>query len=414
MFNDSLNGVKIWALRNEAGIRQEELQQQLNGFRAMESAFLRNIDDILLKAETAGLSYDVRQLFIRAAEVKRITVSEIFNRYEAIIPDAMLIQRRLYYEANSRLDALRIAEEVGSLSYETVVAFFNIKLWQGSEGYNVTVGKLIISILVFLSSFFVSSLGSKWVRGRIVKRVNRRMTVVDAIERIVFYVLLVSLALIALNILKIPLTAFAFLGGAFVVGIGFGMQDIFNNLISGFIVIFSRPFKVNDIIDVAGMQGTVEDIGSRSTRIKTWDGFDVVLPNRYFLENSVTNWTGSDLKKREILKVSVSYDADSRKVEKLLSDVVNGHSKVLKDPAPFVIFKNFGADGLEFEVYYWIELRKSSGLKVSSDMRHHISALFKREGVDIPYPQRVIHIAEKFAETECEENAQEGDVQENA
>ena len=174
------------------------------------------------------------------------------------------------------------------------------------------------------------------------------------------------------------------------------MQNIFNNLISGFIVIFSRPFKVNDIVEVAGTAGVVEDIGSRSTTIKTWDGLDVVLPNRYFLENSVTNWTGSDLKKREILKVGVSYDVDSREVEKIL------HSSVLKNPAPFVIFKNFGDDALEFEVYFWIELRKSSGAKVSSDLRHHISAVFRREGIGIPYPQRDIHIITEKGESDSE------------
>jgi len=183
------------------------------------------------------------------------------------------------------------------------------------------------------------------------------------------------------------------MGGAIALGIGFGMQNIFNNLISGFIVIFSRPFKVNDIVDVAGTQGVVDDIGSRSTTIKTWDGLDVILPNRYFLENTVTNWTKSDIKKREILTVSVSYDSDSRQVEKILLEVAGEHSSVLKNPAPYVIFKNFGDDGLEFEVYYWFELRKGSGVKISSDMRHHILAVFKREGIDIPYPQRVIHMA---------------------
>ena len=88
----------------------------------------------------------------------------------------------------------------------------------------------------------------------------------------------------------------------------------------------------------------------------------------------------------------MSYDSDSRQVEKLLLDVAGGHSSVLKNPAPFVIFKNFGDDALEFELYFWIELRKASGAKVSSDMRHHIAAVFRREGINIPYPQRDIHI----------------------
>ena len=225
-----------------------------------------------------------------------------------------------------------------------------------------------------------------------INRFKASVTAANGVQRIVFYILWVVFALIALNIVKIPLTAFAFMGGAFAVGIGFGMQNIFNNLISGFIVIFSRPFKVNDIVDVMGIQGTVEDIGSRSTTIKTWDGFDVILPNRYFLENSVTNWTKSDLRKREVLKVGVSYDANSREVEKILLDVTKEHSQVLKNPAPFVIFKNFGDSALEFEIYYWIELRTSTGAKVSSDIRHHIMAVFAREGISIPYPQSDVHI----------------------
>jgi small-conductance mechanosensitive channel len=284
--------------------------------------------------------------------------------------------------------------------------FLDTELWKGDD-YSVTVSKLIIAILVFLSSFFLSSLGSNWIKRRMMKREKTSITAINAIQRITFYILWVTFALIALNIVKIPLTAFAFMSGAFVVGLGFGMQNIFNNFISGFIVIFSRPFKVNDIIDVAGTQGTVMDIASRSTTIKTWDGFDVILPNRYFLENTVTNWTKSDPKKREVLKVGVSYDSDSRNVEKLLLDVAKDHSKVLKDPAPFVIFKNFGDDALEFEVYYWFDLRTSSGPKISSDLRHHILAVFNREGINIPYPQRDIHIIE--AKTELESKTEPKD-----
>ena len=287
--------------------------------------------------------------------------------------------------------AIRIAEKVHSFSRETIMGFLDTELWQG-EGYSVTFWRLAVAILVFLSSFFLSSMGSRRLKRRMMSRFNASETAASATQRIVFYILWIAFALTALNIVKIPLTAFAFLGGAFAVGFGFGMQNIFNNLISGFIVIFSRPFKVSDIISVAGTEGTVQDIGSRSTTIKTWDGLDVVLPNRYFLENSVTNWTGSDQKKRNVLTVGVAYDADTRKVEALMLDVVKGHSKVLKDPAPFVIFRDFGDSALEFEAYYWIDLRQASAPKVGSDMRHHLISLFREEGIEIPYPQQDVHI----------------------
>ena len=391
LFNDKASGEEIWKIRESSQARINELQTQLEGVRTLENTLLLQADSIQAHAETEGIASTVQQSIIQAANNYRKIVSDICNRYEALIPDAIFLQQRLYNEANDNISALRLAEKVSSFSKDTIMGFLDTELWQG-EGYSVTVSKLIIAIFVFLSSFFLSSWGSNWIKRRMLRREKVSITAANGVQRIVFYILWVAFALIALNIVKIPLTAFAFMGGAFAVGIGFGMQNIFNNLISGFIVIFSRPFKVNDIVDVMGIQGTVDDIGSRSTTIKTWDGFDVVMPNRYFLENSVTNWTKSDLKKREILKVGVAYGSDTRRVEKILLEVARDHSQVLKNPAPFVIFKDFGDSSLDFEVYYWIELRTSSGMKVSSDMRHHIAAVFEREGINIPFPQRDIHI----------------------
>ena len=405
LFHEQAGGDEIWKLREDSQTRINELQRQLDGVRTMETTMLRQIEQTQAQANTEGISGTIQQNILQAVDNQRKIISDIFNRYESAIPSAIFLQQRLNAEAGDHMSTMRLAEKVGSFSYDTVMGFLNTELWQG-EGYSVTVSKLVIAVAVFLSSFFLSSWGSKWLKRRMMNRFKASVTAANAVQRITFYILWVAFALIALNIVKIPLTAFAFMGGAMAVGLGFGMQNIFNNLISGFIVIFSRPFKVNDIVEVAGTAGVVEDIGSRSTTIKTWDGLDVVLPNRYFLENSVTNWTGSDLKKREILKVGVSYDADSREVEKILLDVVNGHSSVLKNPAPFVIFKNFGDDALEFEIYYWIELRKASGAKVSSDMRHHIAAVFKREGIGIPYPQRDIHIISENPESEEEDKGE--------
>ena len=391
MFHDEASGEEIWSYRESAERRQQELQKQLESIRVMENVVFKEIETLQAQAKTEGLPGIIHQNLMQAAENRRRMISDVFNRYENIIPLAIFYQQRLRSEANDNLGAIRLAEKVSDFSKETVMNFLATELWQG-DGYSVTVSKLIISIAVFVSSFFLSTLGSHWIKRRMLGRFKASVTAANAVQRIVFYILWIAFALIALNIVKIPLTAFAFMGGAIALGIGVGMQNIFNNLISGFIVIFSRPFKVNDIIEVAGTQGVVDDIGSRATTIRTWDGLDVVLPNRYFLENGVTNWTKADMRKREVLKVGVSYDADSREVEKILLDIVNEHSQTLKNPAPLVIFRNFGDNALEFEIYYWIELKKSSGMKVSSDLRHHIAAVFKREGIEIPFPQSVIHI----------------------
>ncbi|MBQ7193409.1 MAG: mechanosensitive ion channel [Synergistaceae bacterium] len=402
MFHDEASGEEIWAYRESAERRQQELQKQLESIRVMENVVFKEIETLQAQAKTEGLAGVIHQNLLQAAENRRRMISDVFNRYENIIPLAIFYQQRLRSEANDNLGALRLAEKVSDFSKETVMNFLATELWQG-DGYSVTVSKLIIAIAVFVSSFFLSTLGSHWIKRRMLGRFKASVTAANAVQRIVFYILWVAFALIALNIVKIPLTAFAFMGGAIALGIGVGMQNIFNNLISGFIVIFSRPFKVNDIIEVAGTQGVVDDIGSRSTTIRTWDGLDVVLPNRYLLENGVTNWTKADMRKREVLKVGVSYDSDSREVEKLLLDIVNDHSQTLNNPAPMVIFKDFGDNALEFEVYYWIELKKSSGMKVSSDLRHHIAAVFKREGIEIPFPQSVIHI--ESGQTGADENA---------
>ncbi|MBR0045185.1 MAG: mechanosensitive ion channel [Synergistaceae bacterium] len=422
LFNDQATGDEIWKIRDSTQKRIAELQRLLDGMRTTQNDILRQISSMQtrLEAKREGLDESdgvkIHQNLTRAIDVQRKIILDILNRYEAIIPQAVFLQQRLYNEASDRVSAIRIAEKVESFSKETIMGFLDTELWQG-EGYSVTVGKLIIAVLVFLSSFFLSSLGSHWIKRRMLKR-GVSVTASNGTQRIVFYILWITFALIALNIVKIPLTAFAFMGGAMAVGIGFGMQNIFNNLISGFIVIFSRPFKVHDIIEVAGNAGTVQDIGSRSTTIKTWDGLDVILPNRYFLENSVTNWTGSDMKRRNILKVQVSYDSDTRQVEKLLLKVVKSHSKVLNDPAPFVVFSDFDASGLNFDLYFWIDLREASAAKVASDMRHYIFSLFNEEGVAFPFPQLDVHLdklekpaAEQDADAEVEE-VQEAEAKE--
>ena len=406
LFRDEASGEEIWKDRDNAQRRINEIQRVLAGARTVEENFLRQIKTMQEQLEsvtresdtdekTSSLSPEDRvktqQNMLQAIENQRKIISEVLNRYESYCPNAIFLYQRLYNEASDHISAIRIAEKVHSFSKETIMGFLDTELWQG-EGYSVTVWRLAVAVLVFLSSFFLSAIGSRWLKGRMIKRFNASETAASATQRIVFYILWIAFALTALNIVKIPLTAFAFLGGAFAVGFGFGMQNIFNNLISGFIIIFSRPFKVKDIISVAGTEGTVRDIGSRSTTIKTWDGLDVVMPNRYFLENSVTNWTGSDQRRRDVLKVGVSYDADTRKVEKLMLEVMKGHSKVLNDPAPFVIFKDFGDSALAFEGYYWIDLRQASVPKVASDMRHHLISLFREEGIGIPYPQQDVHI----------------------
>ncbi len=384
LFNEKATGEDIWRYRNDAQVRISELQTHLESIQTLQSDFYQRISTTRnMAGEATGKT---RQNLNQMLQSQQDTIANVLNRYAYLLPYQIMLERTLYEEASARIDTLRLAEKVGDFGRKTFLSFWNTELWKG-EGYSVTISKLLTALMVFISSFFLSAWGSRWIQRRMIRRFSASITAANATQRIVFYVLWFSFVLIALQIVNIPLTAFAFLGGALVLAIGFGAQTLFNNLISGFIIMFSRPFKIADIIEVDGTSGTVEEIGSRSTRIKTWENIDVIMPNRYLLENRVTNWTGSDTKKRDTLKVGVSYDSDSRHVEELLLKVLKDHSKILKDPAPFVLFQGFGDSSLDFMLYFWVDLSTTSSIKVASDMRHHILSLFRQEGVDIPYPQ---------------------------
>jgi len=208
-----------------------------------------------------------------------------------------------------------------------------------------------------------------------------------ASRKILFFILMGAFILVALDLVGIPLTAFAFLGGALAIGIGFGAQNIFNNLISGFILMFSKPIRVDDMIEIDGMFASVEEIGTRATHIKTYENVDVLMPNSYFLNNKIVNWTLTDKKIRTTVAVGVAHDADVRRVEELLLLAANDHTRVLKNPEPFVIFRDIGANSLDFTLYFWIDMENAVGFRVCSDIRFRMVSLLEKNGIRIASPR---------------------------
>jgi len=213
-----------------------------------------------------------------------------------------------------------------------------------------------------------------------------------ASQKILFFILMAAFILGALDLVGIPLTAFAFLGGAIAIGIGFGAQNIFNNLISGFILMLSKPMRVEDTIEIDGMFATVQEIGARATRIKTFDNIDVLMPNSYFLNNKIVNWNLTDQKIRIRINVGVSYRSDVRKVEELLLLAANDHTRILRNPEPFVIFRDFGPSALDFTLFFWIDMTNASTVKVASDIRFRLVSLFEKNGITIAFPQMDVHL----------------------
>jgi small-conductance mechanosensitive channel len=205
--------------------------------------------------------------------------------------------------------------------------------------------------------------------------------------------MVVCLVMFSLVSVKIPLTVFAFAGGALAIALGFGMQTMLKNFVSGLILLFERPFRVGDVLEVGGQRGTMTEIGLRASVLQLWDGTETLIPNSSLLENNVSNWTYSSRKVRFSITVGVAYGSDTRRVIQLLGDVAERHGVVEKDPKPQVLFTDFGESALIFELRYWVDVIKANAAQVGSDMRQMIAGAFAENGVVVAFPQRDLHFA---------------------
>ncbi len=262
----------------------------------------------------------------------------------------------------------------------------------GTRG--VTVAKVVQAILIVVIGYLLVALLSRLAMGLAVRRNKMEETSARIARKWILALTLVVLLLLALDVVKIPLTAFAFLGGAIAIGAGFGMQTLLKNLISGVMLLMERPFKPRDIVEVGGIRGEVTDINVRSCTIRDVNGIETLVPNSTFLEQNVTNWTLSSRKVRFVLNIGVGYGSPVRKVSDLLLEVAGRHKQVLEDPAPEVLFMDFGDNALMFALYVWLEIGPSrrSGNVILSDLRFMIDASFAEHGIEIPFPQRDVHL----------------------
>lgn len=255
---------------------------------------------------------------------------------------------------------------------------------------SITVGKITLALVLFVLGFSVSRALAR-VFGSMVYRRVLDAGAADAFQSLTFYGLLVAFFLIALRTVNIPLTAFALLGGALAIGLGFGSQNVIGNFISGLILLVERPIKVGDIVDVEGVSGVIERVGPRSTRIRTFDNLHIIVPNSMLLEQKVVNWTLSDDTIRRTITVGIAYESAVRDAVKLIQRAVDEHGKVLTKPPPRIFFQEFGDSALLFRIDIWMRLDGASFLEIESDLRHRIFHLFREGGVTISFPQRDVH-----------------------
>jgi small-conductance mechanosensitive channel len=257
----------------------------------------------------------------------------------------------------------------------------------------VTLGMLLRAVLFFVVGYWIASRIANRIQHGIVTRGHIAEPQARTLRNWAMIVVGVGLVLGTLSFLKIPLTVFAFFGGALAIGIGFGTQTLIKNFISGIIVLAERKVRVGDILDVDGIVGTVTEVNTRSSIIRGADDIETMIPNSMFLENRVTNWTLSSARMRRSIRVGVAYGTDPRVVMEILTESAGRHGRICKDPAPFAVFDDFGDNALIFTLYFWLDMHGgANAMVIASDLRLMIDKRFNEAGVGIPFPQRDMHL----------------------
>lgn len=268
-------------------------------------------------------------------------------------------------------------------------SLFSPVLPLGGRSYSVT--DLFILMAAFLGVFLGATVVANVLRSRILNIAGIGTGSQEAIAALTRYTLIALGSLVVLQVWGLDLSSLTLLASALGVGIGFGFQNIAKDFGSGLILLFERPIQVGDFVEVSEFQGTVDRIGARSTSIKTLDQVSIIVPNSYFLENQVINWSHENPLSRIAIPVGVSYSADPEHVRKILIQAAADHSGVVRLPKPQVFFKGFGDSSLDFLLLVWI-VEPNRQPSIRSDLYFQIFALFKKEGIEIPFPQRDLHV----------------------
>lgn len=277
--------------------------------------------------------------------------------------------------------------------YDSPIAAFNGLLSLGFTvgAHRISVGLVIAAAGFVYGSFFVSWVFQKLFVDKVLTKRHVDTGIKASISRLIHYVLVTIGFLLALVALGFDLTSLTIMVSALGVGIGFGLQAVVNNFICGLILLFERPVKAGDLLEIAGEWAVVKSIGLRATTVQTFDRADVIIPNGDLITGQVTNWTHGDRSVRLIVPVGVAYGSDVPLVIETLMQCATGNAKMAETPEPQVLFLRFGESSLDFELRVWVSDVKDK-LDLQSELHQEIDQRFRQAGIEIAFPQTDLHI----------------------
>lgn len=347
---------------------------------AVETVFVGVFTFMFQRLAAGGISYLIDLPALRKRRFFRQSGASLEKRLHRLV-----LVLAVGYAALYLLQSWGLFHSVGQ-AWETITG-----LGFGVGDFRLTVGMVVSALLALYLTLEFSWLVQGLVDQQVLARRDVDRGVRDAFKKLLHYGLVLLGLLFALGLLGVELQHFVVVAGAFGVGIGFGLQDIVNNFLSGIILLFERPIKVGDGVLIDGEYGIVQKIGLRSTVVETLDQSELIVPNSQIISQKLTNWTLSTRRVRVVVPVGVAYGSDVPLVLRILIEAGQEHADVLNEPAPSPIFTAFGDSSLDFELRVWIaDVDKRP--RVKSELLQFIDQRFREEGVEIPFPQRDLHL----------------------
>jgi small-conductance mechanosensitive channel len=273
--------------------------------------------------------------------------------------------------------------------YEWAEQFFLKERTLGSLTFSW--GQIAIFFLVIWLSVIFSKMIRIFLEEEVLDRMGLSKGLPNTIALLIRYTLVAAGFLAAASAAGLRMTNLTIILGAMSVGIGFGLQNIFNNLVSGLILLLERPIKIGDTIEVGALIGTVKSIGIRSSNVHTFDGAEIIVPNGNLISSEVVNWTLSDKRRRIEVLAGVAYGSDPHRVKEIFMNILNDHPDIIDDPPPNVFFNDLGESSLDFRLLFWT-YNYDEWVRIRSEIIFNIHDALKAEGIEIPFPQRDLHI----------------------